>query len=305
MPETPKILIVDDNTINVDVLRKSLEIKGYEISMAPNGEIALKIAPKLNPDLILMDLMMPGMDGFETCQKIKSIPELKDIPIIFVTGKNATEDIVNSFRAGGVDYISKPFRTEEVLVRVASQIKIRRLMKEKEDLIKELDRASRVDPLTRLSNRRDIQEVLDYELSRCTRYGSKLSIILGDIDFFKKVNDQYGHDMGDYVLKEVANTIKQEVRNTDRVARWGGEEFLIALPDTDLPGACLLAEKIRNTIEEWEGFFNNSKIKVTLSSGVACVSEEIKSVEELVKTADLNLYQAKDQGRNKVVSTGT
>ncbi|MCA9482255.1 MAG: diguanylate cyclase [Nitrospina sp.] len=302
MPQNSQILIVDDNHSNVDVLKRSLETKGYGISIAPSGEVALKIAPKLKPDLILMDLMMPGMDGFETCKKIKELPEIQDVPIIFVTGKTETEDIVKAFRVGGVDYISKPFREEEIQARVAAQIRIRKLIGEKEKLIQELDLISRIDPLTRLSNRRDIQEVLGRELSRCQRYENEFSIIMGDIDFFKKVNDQYGHDMGDNVLKEVAGMLQNEVRKIDKVARWGGEEFLIVLPDTDLPGAYRVAEKIRAAVELRESRFDEAIVKLTMSFGVAGISEVGGKIEEMIKLADLRLYKAKDQGRNKVVS---
>ena len=297
-----KILIVDDISANVDVLRAILERKGYQICMAPSGEIALKILPEIEPDLVLLGVTMPEMDGFEVCQKMKENPDLADIPVIFVTGKVATEDIVRGFNVGGSDYVSKPFQYEEILARVSSQIKIRELIQEKEALIKELDSLSRIDPLTKLSNRRDVKEILSYEQSRFERSGKGFTIGLGDIDFFKKINDQYGHDVGDYVLKEVAVVLKKNIRKVDSVARWGGEEFLIVLPDTTLNGAAKVIEKIRSSIESFNFEFNQEKIKVTMSFGVACHANECNQMESIIKLADDLLYKAKEQGRNRVIT---
>ena len=229
-----KVLIVDDTPQNIDILGHILKQGGLNISVAPNAELAQKIISKDKPDLILLDIMMPGMDGYELCEKLKKNPETEDIPIIFVTAMAETEDLVKGFQLGGVDYIIKPFKDLEVLARIKTHLSLKKLLNEKSALIQKLDSLSRIDPLTGISNRRDILEVLNNEQSRYERYGKTYSVIMGDIDYFKKINDQYGHDTGDYILKGVANVLKNEIRKVDFIARWGGEEFLMVLPETNL-----------------------------------------------------------------------
>ncbi len=294
------ILIVDDVPTNIDVLMKTLKKKEYSIFVAPSGKVALELIPKINPDLVLMDVMMPEINGYETCQKIKENPEFKNLPILFITAKADEADIVKGFEMGGVDYIKKPFQQEEVLARIASQIKIVKLIREKETLIRELDSLSRIDPLTRLANRRDIEEALLLEQSRYERYGKPFSILMGDLDNFKQVNDLFGHDAGDYVLKGIAEIIQNNVRKIDKVSRWGGEEILITLPDTPLEGALNTAEKIRSKIEDWTPEYKNHKFKITISFGVACQKDA--QLESFLKEADRCLYRAKREGKNRIES---
>jgi diguanylate cyclase (GGDEF)-like protein len=303
-----QVLIVDDIPANIDILKSVLADEGYNISVATSGELALNIIPRSLPDLILMDVMMPGLNGFETCQKIKSDPSTRDIPIIFVTAKNETEDIVKAFDVGGVDYITKPYQYKEVLSRIKMHLQNRTLIKRNEKLISDLreantrlDKLSRKDPLTSLSNRRDVNEKIEAELVRFKRNKTPFSLLLGDIDHFKKTNDTFGHDAGDYVLVQVAKLMTQAIRRQDVVARWGGEEFLIFLPETGLDGGLKLAEDIRQKIETEEFCFNQKKITVTMSFG-ACISEATLPLVALVKKADEGLYKAKETGRNQVIS---
>ncbi|MBC8283556.1 MAG: diguanylate cyclase [Nitrospinae bacterium] len=297
-----EVLIVDDTPANIDILARFLKQHGLNISIAPNGEIALKIIEKNKPDLILLDVMMPGIDGYQLCEKLKSNDQTKTIPIIFITAKSEVEDLVKGFDVGGVDYIVKPFQKKEVVARVKNQLTTVKLIHEKNKLIEELDSISRIDPLTGISNRRDMMEILENEQFRYERYGKVFCLLMFDIDFFKKVNDQYGHDMGDFVLKKVAQVLKGKCRKVDFLARWGGEEFLIVLPETNLLGGEKAAESMRKAIESEKFNFNDHEISVTMSIGVACQSEKEMNLEELLKVADERLYTAKERGRNQVVS---
>jgi diguanylate cyclase (GGDEF)-like protein len=306
-PDSYQVLIVDDTPANIDILKKVLAAEGYGLSIAHSGEVALDIVSRSLPDLILMDVTMPGLDGFETCQKIKSDPSTRDIPIIFVTANNDTEDIVKGFDVGGVDYITKPYQLKEVLSRIKTHLQNRTLIKRNALLIADLresnnklDIMSRTDPLTGLSNRRDVNEKIEAELVRFERNKNPFSLILGDIDHFKKINDTFGHDAGDYVLVQVAQLMTQSIRRQDVVARWGGEEFLIFLPETNIAGGLKLAEDIRQKIEVEEFCFDQKNIAVTMSFGV-CISEAKLPSKSLVKKADDCLYKAKETGRNKIV----
>ncbi|MZH02933.1 MAG: diguanylate cyclase, partial [Nitrospinae bacterium] len=271
-------------------------------SVAPNAELAQKIISKDKPDLILLDIMMPGMDGYELCKKLKKNPETEDIPIIFVTAMAETEDLVKGFQLGGVDYIIKPFKDLEVLARIKTHLSLKKLLNEKSALIQKLDSLSRIDPLTGISNRRDILEVLNNEQSRYERYGKTYSVIMGDIDYFKKINDQYGHDTGDYILKGVANVLKNEIRKVDFIARWGGEEFQMILPETNLVGGANVAELMLKALWNERCEFFANKISVSMSFGVNCHTGEGMMLEDLLKIADDRLYKAKERGRNQVVS---
>jgi len=297
-----KVLIVDDTPQNIDILGHILKQGGLNISVAPNAELAQKIISKDKPDLILLDIMMPGMDGYELCEKLKKNPETEDIPIIFVTAMAETEDLVKGFQLGGVDYIIKPFKDLEVLARIKTHLSLKKLLNEKSALIQKLDSLSRIDPLTGISNRRDILEVLNNEQSRYERYGKTYSVIMGDIDYFKKINDQYGHDTGDYILKGVANVLKNEIRKVDFIARWGGEEFLMVLPETNLVGGANVAELMLKALRNENFEFNGNKISVTMSFGVNSHTGEGMMLEDLLKIADERLYKAKERGRNQVVS---
>jgi len=302
------VLIVDDTPANVDILKVILSREGYNVSMAPNGEVALKVIPRSMPDLILMDVMMPGLNGFEVCEKLKADEATKEIPVIFVTAKAETDDIVKAFDVGGVDYITKPYQYREVLSRIKTHLQNQSLLKCNVLLVEqlqkaniELDKSSRTDSLTGLSNRRDANEKIEKELIRFARNKKDFSLVLGDIDHFKKTNDTYGHEAGDCILTKVSRLMVDAVRAQDLVSRWGGEEFLIVLPETELAGGATLAENIRQKIEAEEFVYKEQKINVSMSFGVCSSAPEL-SMDELVKKADDNLYRAKEAGRNKVVS---
>ena len=204
-----KVLMIDDTPSNLDILGHILKQVGLNVSVALNGTIALKIINEDKPDLVLLDIMMPDISGYDVCRKLKKNDDTKDIPVIFITAMAQTEDLIEGFEVGGTDYVVKPFEEREVLARIGSQLSLRKIAYEKEELIRKLDSLSRIDPLTKLSNRRDIFEKLEYEQAKYERFGKDFSIILGDIDYFKKINDQFGHDAGDCVLKRSSRYLKK------------------------------------------------------------------------------------------------
>jgi diguanylate cyclase (GGDEF)-like protein len=321
-----KILIVDDTPENIDVLRQTLAPEGYKISVAPSGEKALNIAQRVIPDLILLDIMMPGIDGFETCARIKKDPLLKDIPVIFISAKSETEDIVEGFNHGGVDYISKPFRQEEVFARVNTHLKIKNqiidvtktaasknqsLKKELEvsretanKLSKKLEETeskskSLVDPLTKVLNRAAYNMKVGQVVRDLQNHQGSTALIVADIDYFKKFNDDYGHKTGDRVLQSVASTIQDSIRSTDLVFRYGGEKFVILLYKNSLEQAEKDAEKIRNQVKKDFFVDKNKELKVTLSLGVTCAKDG-DTKEMFFERADKALYLAKRKGRDRV-----
>jgi diguanylate cyclase (GGDEF)-like protein len=309
------ILIVDDHPTNLQVLLDSLQNSGYRTLIARNGEGAIKQAAFAQPDLILLDVMMPGIDGFETCQRLKQQDVTCDIPVIFMTALVETVDKVRGFEAGGVDYITKPFDQAELLARVKAHLELRRyqgeLQRSNQQLAKanaelqeaqqQLELAARTDPLTQLSNRRDMIEKLDYEKVRHKRSQQAFALILSDIDDFKMFNDTYGHDCGDFILVSVADVMRSMLREQDQLARWGGEEFLVMLLETDLQRAGIVAEKIRETIATNLFLYKGLQLSVSMTFGVSVFDTFEKSIDGCIKKADLALYRGKDHGKNRVV----
>lgn len=292
------ILVVDDAPENLRVLSAVLKDQ-YRIKVATNGERALALAASDDPpDLILLDVVMPGMDGYEVCKRLKSDPKTAAIPVLFVSSRDEEEDEARGLDAGGIDYIVKPVRPSIVQARVKNHIELKR----SRDL---LERLTTVDHLTGISNRRRYDEYLELECRRATRDGEPLSLIAIDIDHFKAYNDHYGHPEGDACLIAVAQALAATVtRPTDVVARCGGEEFACILPGTDASGAAGLAEQMRQAVASLELPHQGSAPHgcVTISLGVATwVPEPGQSPQLLADAADRALYQAKADGRNRFV----
>lgn len=291
-----KILIVDDTPANVDLLTAVLR-KDYIVSSATGGEMALDMAVREQPDLILLDIMMPGIDGHEVCRRLKSNETTKSIPVIFVTAKSSALDEAFGFELGAVDYITKPFHIPVVKARVRNHLNL----KIKTDL---LEKIAHIDGLTNIPNRRRFDEMLENEWGRALRNGSPLSIIIADIDYFKEFNDHYGHAGGDQCLYSVALALSSLIhRSSDLAARYGGEEFVAILPGTDLNGAAVLAEYWRSVIEAMHMPHAKSKVSsyVTISVGYATLvptRDQLPYI--LLGVADEMLYQAKDSGRNRI-----
>jgi diguanylate cyclase (GGDEF)-like protein len=293
------ILIVDDIAQNLQILGQVLSSEGYRVAVATNGVQALEVAQKVNPDLILLDVMMPEMDGYEACRRLKQIPEMSHVPVIFLTARNSSEDVVIGFEAGAVDFISKPFINIELLARVRTQVRINNLVKELEEKNRELEVKAIHDQLTGLYNHGYMFERLSYCQQLSRRYTKPLTVIMFDLDHFKSVNDTWGHQVGDLVLQKVSQVIKETIRQVDLAGRYGGEEFMIICPETTLDQGVLLAERIREGIAVTD--METEDLKVTISGGVA-ESQADESVELLVNRADSLLYKSKHSGRNKISS---
>jgi diguanylate cyclase (GGDEF)-like protein len=291
-----KILVVDDNPNNVRLLVDILEDEGYEIHTLNSGLQVVEMARNLKPDVILLDIMMPEMDGFEVCKSLKEDPDLKDISVIMVTAKVESKDLKNALEMGAEDYIKKPIDEVEVIARLQSVL---RQKHSREDL---KDRASK-DSLTSLYNHALLLELFDKEMNNLERSKSEISFVMIDIDFFKKINDTYGHTVGDIVLKELSKLLMEGTRSGDFLGRYGGEEFGIVLPRISKENTSLLCERLRDKIEKHEILIGDKVIKITVSIGYYHkVIEDHISSEDMVKYADEALYKAKQNGRNRVES---
>jgi diguanylate cyclase (GGDEF)-like protein len=273
---------------------------GYDTLSATGGEEALEVVDKNKPDLVLLDVMMPQMDGFEVCEKLKSSHNSNDIPIIFLSAKTETEAHVKGFDAGGADYITKPFQRAELLARVRTHITMKKMqveLLEQNDLLAKL---ARTDPLTGVYNRRFFIEALGREFDRSRRYENPLSLFIIDADHFKSINDLYGHDTGDSVLKALCDAGSSIFRKTDFFARIGGEEFEVILPHADQSQSYEVAERFLKRIEELTVKSEKGDVNFTVSIGIASVDEQTKGVENLMKKADKALYLAKENGKNRI-----
>jgi diguanylate cyclase (GGDEF)-like protein len=304
-----RILVVDDHQDNVELLRARLESWGYAVETAADGVEALKAVETSPPDLILLDVMMPNVDGNEVARRVKQNPSLPFIPIIMQTALDSTESKVEGLEAGADDYITKPIEFAELKARLRSMLRIKRLQEELEERERQLLEAnerlrhmSRTDGLTGLDNRRYLEQQLDMMYAHSERLGEPLSVVICDLDRFKSVNDTYGHAAGDAVLKQFAMILKREAREIDRVARYGGEEFVILLPGTVLDAAVTFAERVRKGIEGHTFTFDGGTLQRTASFGVAAWPHpKIGNCDGILRAADDALYVAKETGRNRVV----
>lgn len=289
------ILIVDDSEFHRKYLSDILHSQ-YEVRVAKNGETALAIACSDDPpDVILLDVVMPELDGYEVCKRLKAIEMTSEIPIIFITGKMDVADEILGFELGAVDYISKPFNPIIVKARVNTHMKLKRYRDYLESM-------SYIDGLTKIPNRRKFDEYFELMWSMSLRENKILSIIMIDIDYFKLFNDRYGHQNGDDCLIKVAKQLADTVsRKTDFVGRYGGEEFICILPNTPVENAHMIAEKMRESVMELNIPHENSKVTdiVTISLGVAaCIPQKGWKQNSLIERADHALYRAKEVGRN-------
>jgi two-component system, cell cycle response regulator len=294
------ILVAEDSLVVRSVLRQNLADRGYTVIEADDGEVALRRCREDRPDVVLLDIEMPRLDGYEVLAALKADPELADIPVVFLTGRTKTDDIVEGLRLGAHDYLKKPFEASELIARVSSAIRTKRLQDELRSRNAELHLISRTDALTGLPNRRHLSERLAEMGSASHRHGWPLGVLILDIDHFKRVNDSAGHEAGDLVLREFARRLQPLPRREDVIGRWGGEEFLALLPDTNMAGAELLAGRMLSAIRaEPFPLADGTALNVTVSIG--CAVGITPDAESLVRTADTALYEAKDAGRNRVV----
>ena len=291
-----RILVVDDATENVRILQDE-----HEVLFAQDGARALEIARTQHPDLILMDTVMPGMDGYAVCRELFAAPETGDIPVVFVTALNSPEDETRALDAGAADFISKPVNAAVVRARVRTQLTVKR----QRDALRAM---TLLDALTGIANRRAFDERLALEWRRCGRTQLPVSLLMVDIDHFKLYNDHYGHPAGDDALVQAAGAMRRAAgRVQDQVARYGGEEFVILLPQLDAQGATGVARRLMAELEglDLPHAASPTGPRLTVSIGIASmVPDEHSTPADLVQVADALLYQAKAGGRNRYMLGG-
>ncbi|ELV8654773.1 TPA: diguanylate cyclase [Vibrio vulnificus] len=292
-PSNTEILVVDDTVDNVKLLSQLLQNEGYLVKGALSAKSALRMCQKKKPDLILLDIMMPEVDGYELCRQLKKDPSTQDIPVIFLSALDHVQDKVRAFQIGGVDYIQKPFEVMEVLARVRTHAGLVTLQRALIEQNEQLKRMATTDALTGLFNRR-------YLADMAGKVSGNFALILFDIDDFKTINDQYGHHVGDEVLVRIAEITRRVIGQHGYCARWGGEEFLILLPNFDAKRAYDLAACIQDEFNESKGALG--AYHFTASFGVAC-NQGALSFHQVIRQADAAMYQGKKRGKNRVVSS--
>ncbi len=304
-----RLLLIDDSETQSSQITESLERLGYTVRRASSGAEGLRFAREDPPDLILLDVVMQGIDGFAVCRWLKVNPDTREIPVIMLTVRTAVADRIAGLNLGADDYLAKPFDDQELEARIfaalrvkAAQVELKARNQQLESMLHSVEALAITDALTGLFNRRRFNDVLKREFAVTKRYRNTLSCLLVDLDHFKQINDRFGHDAGDQVLKEVARRILNTVREVDLAARYGGEEFAILLPHTSKTDAGIVAQRLLSNLRKQEFTFGGELIRITASIGCAGNSDVIsEKPEDLVKAADLALYEAKNGGRNAVV----
>jgi diguanylate cyclase (GGDEF)-like protein len=293
MAET--ILAVDDSAIDTAILAKILD--DYTVLSAESGDKMWNLLKRERPAIILLDVILPGEDGFQIAKKLSSNEKFSDIPIIFITSKSTGRDVEQGFDSGGVDYIKKPFNQIELRARIRSA-----LAKKRREL--DLREKTVTDPLTGIYNRRYFFEYLEKTVEHARRNKEKrFSVAILDIDHFKEINDGMGHLAGDYLLKQFADYLKKSIRPYDLLARYGGDEFIVLFKDCGKSESCDILTRIKDAIERTEYRFQDNPVRATFSSGISEIDElkQGETAEKLVGTADERLLVAKQKGRNRIV----
>ncbi|MGQ9823932.1 MAG: diguanylate cyclase [Desulfotomaculales bacterium] len=296
---TGRVLLVEDSAVQRRILARQLEQQQFEVHVAADGEEVLRVAGQVAPDVVLLDLMLPGLNGIEVCRRLKNHPQTADIPVIFITSSQSVEEKIKALECGAHDFLVKPVNPQELFIRIRSLLRQRQLLAT-------LSVQASKDPLTGLDNRRQLMEALRNELRRAVRYCTPLSLLMLDVDHFKAYNDTHGHPAGDEVLRRLARLLEQNIRTYDRVARYGGEEFVVLLPHTDPKGAFAVAEKLRLLVERtsFPGEETQPEGRLTVSIGVASFPDHASQEDALLAAADRALYAAKAAGRNRVAAAG-
>jgi len=303
-----EILLVEDSQTQALKFKLMLETHGYQVATAKNGLEAMTMLLNRQISIVITDWMMPEMDGSELCHAIRQHEFGGYVYIILLTAKNSKNDIIEGLEAGADDYLTKPVDDAELIARLTTAERVISLESSLKQRNKEIALLSITDPLTRVFNRGYLNENLPKDFKRAQRYFSPLSIVISDIDHFKIVNDQYGHQTGDMVLKNFADRLSRTLRkDLDWMARYGGEEFLIVLPETDLIGAQAAAERFRRLVEEMKTETDQGIVQIAASFGVAAIGDDTNlpnlTADHLINAADQSLYQAKNSGRNRTIGT--
>ncbi len=298
---TPRVLVVDDDRVTREYVAGLLRGAGMEVRTLDSGAPAVDLARNGGVDLVLLDVVMPGVSGVDVCRMIKSVTSDTFLPVILVTARADTSSRVEGLRIGADDYVSKPFDERELLARVEGMLRIKRMHDEVSRARTRLQELAVRDDLTGLFNFRYLHTRLHEEFKRAERYREPLACAMVDVDGFKRFNDDYGHDVGDQVIRLVAERLQEALREIDVVARYGGDEFLLILPSTHFSGALTVADRTWRSVSERPFDVNGVPLRVTCSIGVALYpSRDVTSKDELLKAADAALYQAKDEGRNRI-----
>ncbi|HEY2732763.1 MAG TPA: diguanylate cyclase [Polyangiales bacterium] len=300
-PASPRVLIADDDNSSRQFVATLLRRHGMTVDFAEDGPRALARARDANLDLVLLDIMMPGLDGLDCCRLIKGITQESFLPVILLTSKSDADSRVTGLRIGADDYVCKPFDERELLARVNNLLRLKRMHDNINDARARLEQLAVQDDLTGLYNYRYLHTRLNEEFKRSERYRDPLACVMLDIDHFKRVNDRYGHDSGDVVLREVSVRLRKAVREIDVVTRYGGEEFLLVLPSTNFSGALSVADRVWRAVGGDPFAMPSGPERVSISVGVAVFpSRDIKTKDQLIKAADKALYQAKGDGRDRI-----
>jgi diguanylate cyclase (GGDEF)-like protein len=304
-----RVLVVEDSGTQAQWLVEVLQREGYRVQIAQDGREAIRRVRTDPPDLVLLDMILPDMDGLEVLRILKARSEDQFIPVILLSVKADLDSRVAGLRIGADDFLAKPFAAAEIQARAAAMLRIKTLQDQLRSAKEQLEKLSVTDGLTGLYNHRHFEERLHEEFRRCHRYSDPVALIMLDLDHFKTINDRYGHPFGDRVLRGTAELISTTIRDPDICARYGGEEFAIILPKAHLQGALVVAERVHRdmaqktySIEVNEsGRVRSTEVRVTASLGVAFYpSKDVNSPESLVKLADEALYRAKREGRNTI-----
>ena len=295
-----KILVVDDIEENIALLTFELEDEGHSVISARNGLECLEKISSIQPDLIFLDISMPVMDGMETLQHLKIAANTREIPVIMVSANEDQEQIIKALDIGAHDYVSKPFVYPILAARMRSALRIVEQQQALADANASLAHLASQDPLTEVYNRRYFLRRADIEFCNMRRHGRTLAVIMLDADYFKTINDRYGHAMGDQALLTICKMCKKSLRGSDFIGRMGGEEFAICCPETDMEAVCQIAERIRHGIEETDIVLNNQTCNVSVSIGVTAMMDSDQGIDQILQRADKLLYQAKNNGRNRI-----
>lgn len=298
-----KILIVEDEPIFRRMVRKNLLEVGYDVVEAEDGQTAWDLFQRESFQFVITDWMMPKMNGPQLVQNIRMSGQGNYTYIIMLTAMDDKDNVIFGIESGADEYLTKPFNSRELKARVASGMRILKLEEQLLQAHEQMESLAMHDGLTGLLNRRAIEDYAEAEFNLAGRKECAMSIILLDIDHFKNINDRFGHKVGDHALQQVAKVLREDLRKYDRVGRWGGEEFMLILPDTQLKDAAMVAERVRfKTAETQISLENDETFSVHISLGVACTTNQFQSLAKFIDAADQALYQAKQSGRDQVCS---